>query len=305
MLVLDSSVCLDIINLINEKKASGSDKEKIFNLIEYAQKNKINQISLFALLESCYNRETLEIQTGKLIEFKDKIDFAFQYPVARLKKFDYSFNFDYTNLKTPQSNNKLLKILIEERLNLTYAALLKICEIAKNGLSTNFAEKNITAFINWMENDLDIILGIEYTLALQIFGGNSKYRTMIKLGAKKDRILKAAWGTAWDLFHAKMSCNKEQLSQLVNHKVYPIFVTKDAGLFELISPEVNVYAKFEFSKLSILQNNIYPPSYSVGFREYLNKRMLKLSSDRFGKYATLDTEKVKSIIKILEDNLIH
>ncbi|MNT90912.1 hypothetical protein D3C72_2319260 [compost metagenome] len=73
----------------------------------------------------------------------------------------------------------------------------------------------------------------------------------------------------------------------------------------MISPKVSAYTKFEFSKLSILQNNIYPPSYSASFREYLNKRMLKLSSDRSGKYASLDTEKVKSIIKILEDNLIH
>lgn len=302
LLVLDSSVCLDILNLIREKEASGSDKEKIFNLIEYSQKNKINQISLFALLESCYDRKTLEIQTGKLIEFRNKIDFAFQYPLARLKKFDYAFNTD-VNLKTPQFNNKLLKILIEERLNLSYAALLKICEIAKNGLSANFAEKNITAFINWMENDLDIILGIEYTLALHIFGGNSRYRTMIKLGAKKERILKAAWGTAWDLFHAKMSCNKEQLSYLVGYKVHPVFVTKDAGLYELISPKVSAYTKFELSKLSILENNPLPPGYSVEFREYLNNRMLKLASDRNAKYASLNIEKVKSIIKNLEDSL--
>lgn len=165
------------------------------------------------------------------------------------------------------------------------------------------AEKNITAFIDWMENELDIILGIEYSLALQIFGGNSKFRTMIRIDAKKHRILSAARGTAWDMFHAKMSCNKEQLSQLVGHKVYPVFVTKDAGLYTLISPKVGAYTKFESSKLSVLENNTYPPAYSMGFIAYLNERLLKLSLLRAGRYASLDTEKVKSIIKILEDNL--
>lgn len=225
----------------------------------------------------------------------------FQHPVALLRNFDYDFNTK--SLQSPRFNSKLIKILNDERLNISYAALLKINEISKNGLSANLAEKNITAFLDWMENELDIILGIEYSLALQIFGGNSKFRTMIRLGAKKHRVLSAARGTAWDLFHAKMSCNKEQLSQLVGHKVYPVFVTKDAGLYALISPKVGAYTKFESSKLSVLENNNYPAGYSVGFIEYLNQRLLKLSLHRAGKYNSLDSEKVKSIIKILEDNL--
>lgn len=222
--------------------------------------------------------------------------------MARLKKFDYSFNIDSQNLN-PGFNSGIVKVLNDERLNLSYAALLKICEIAKKGLSTSRAEKNITAFIDWMENDLDIILGIEYSLAMQIFGGNSKFRTMIKLGAKKKKILPAARGTAWDLFHAKMSCNKEQLSLLLGHKVHPVFVTKDAGLYELISPKVNAYTRFELAKLSILENNPFPSCYSAEFREYLNSRMLKLASDRNGRYASLDTGKVKVMIKNLEDSL--
>lgn len=303
VLILDSCVCFDIINLIKGKEESISDKEKIFNLISYAQKNKIRHFSLFALLESSYDRDTMEIQTEKFNEFLQIIDFAFQHPVDQLKKFDYSFNPDNQGLSfNPQQRKNLIKSLTEERLNLSYAAMLKICEIAGKGLSADRAEKNIIDFVDWMENDLDILLGVDYSLALNIFGGNSKSRSMIKLGAGKKKILAAARGAAWDMFHAKMSRNKKQLSYLLDCKVYPVFVTKDKVLAELISPEVNSYEKSGISQLSRLQikNDL---KYSNDFRRYLNERMLKLGTERMGRNSSVNTEKVKSIIKALEDNL--
>ena len=306
ILVLDSCVCFDIISLIKGKEASISDKEKIFNLIGYAQNNKIRHFSLFALLESCYNRNTLEIQTDKFNEFWKIIDFAFQHPVARLKKFDYNFNTDSQGLSlNPGYSSDLIKSLTEQILNPSYAAMLKICEISKKGLGANRAEKNLTAFIDWMENDLNIILGVDYSLARDIFGGNSKSRSMIKLGAGKKKILAAAMGTAWDILHAKMSRNKKQLSFLLNDKVYPVFVTKDQILSELISPKVNSYEKSGISQLSRLQTSNSPLSYSDDFMKYLNERLEKIGLERMGKNASVDTEKVKSIIKILEDNLDH
>ncbi|WP_229734142.1 hypothetical protein [Flavobacterium orientale] len=303
LLVLDSCVCIDIVNIFSEKENSKVDKTRIYNLIEYAQKHNINQFSLYSLVESCYDRKTKNILPGKFFDFKNKIDFAFQVPIAKLKKNNY--NFESLNFKAPEIKNQLLNLLMDERVNIFYAGLLKICEIAQRGLKTDCAEKNILEFIEWMENELDVILGYEYMLALQIFGGNTKFRSMLKIGSSaKEKILKAAWATAWDLFHAKVSCHRDQLTQIVNQKVYPIFVTKDSNLFELISPQVDSYFRYEHTRLSLIDGNI-PQCYSKSFMDILNKKFIELNLKRIHKNTnrTIESERIKLIIKRLEDSL--
>lgn len=301
--VLDSSVCLDIVNIIRRKQSAHSDKTKVFNLIEYVQKNGIDWTPIFALIESCYDRKTLDIQEDKFLDFKNKIDFAFQYPFKLLKRFEYDFETNYVVFEKPKLENKSIELIVNERLNLHYSALLKIYEISQAGLKGEFAEKNIETFIDWMIEELDIILGIEYSLALQIFGGHTKFRSMIKLGASKEVVLKAAWGTAWDLFHTRVSCNRIQLSEMLRRKVYPIFVTKDETLFELLSPQVEFYTKYNLSKLSVTEKNIYPPNYSDSFMDYLNKKMLRIGLDRIGADTSPDINKIKSIIQKLEGSI--
>lgn len=303
LLVLDSCICIDIVNMISKKHEDKNNKTKIFNLIEYAQNSKINHLSIYALVESCYDRKTLEIQSEKFFNFKNKIDFAFQVPIEQLKSFEY--NFDDSTFKAPEINPQILNSIIDERVNIFYAGLLKICEISQKGLKIDLAEKNVTEFVEWMENELDIILGIEYTLALFIFGGDTRFRSMLKIGARKEKVMKAAWGTAWDLFHAKVSCHKEQVSELVNEQVDPIFVTKDSNLFELISPQVDSYFRYEHTRLSVIENKI-PSCYSDKFIDNLNKKFLELNLKRFQKNTnrTVDANKIKNVIKKLEDKLI-
>lgn len=84
--MLDSSVCLDIIKLVNHRGSALADKLKIYNLIDYAQKNKIDFLPIFALVELCYNRETLEMQFDKFFDFNYRIQFAFEFPLKRFKK---------------------------------------------------------------------------------------------------------------------------------------------------------------------------------------------------------------------------
>lgn len=301
--VLDSSVCIDIRNLINWKKDATADKNKIFSLIEYAQKNNIQWFPLFALIESCYDRQTLEIKADELFDFNNKIDFAFYYPIKELKKFNYIFEQDFVAHRGKLNKTDTSKIIIDEMINLYYAALLKIALISKKGLSAKVAEENIEEFIDWMINDIGIMLGVEYTLALQIFGGNGKFLKMIKLGGSKEKVMKAAWTTSWDLFHARMSCNNDQMSFLVNHKVYPIFVTKDATLFELLSPEIKYYIKNGKSKFSITEKNNYPPHYSNDFMEYLNNKMFNLITNRIGTECKVDTVIIKKVLRTLENSL--
>lgn len=303
ILVLDSSVCIDIRNIVKWKQDTKTDKKKIFNLIEYAQKNEIEWLSLLGLIESCYDRKSFELKSEDLKDLKNKIDFAFYYPVKQFKKFKFNFETDYIAFYKSEGSTNTVKILIDENIHLYYVALLKITSISQKGLGKKLAEKNIEEFITWMIEDLDILLGIEYTLALQIFGGNTKFQSIIKLGAIKEKVLQAAWGTAWDLLHARMSRNKEQLSIILGRKVYPIFVTKDNSLFELLSPQVNFHIRDETSKFSVTEENNYPPNYSDTFMQYLNEKMLNLSVDRIGIPHTINSAKLKNMIIDLENSL--
>lgn len=301
--VLDSSVCIDIRNLIKWKSDAKSDKNKIFNLIEYVQKNNLEWFPLFALIESCYDRKTLEIKADELTDFNNKIDFAFYYPLKELKKFKFFIERDFIAYRGKLKKTDTSKIIIQDMVNIYYAALLKIALISKNGLSAKMAERNINEFIDWMINDLDVILGFEYTLALQIFGGNSRFQSMIKVGGTKEKIMKATWSTAWDMLHARMSCNIDQMSLLVSRKVYPIFVTKDATLYDLLSPEIKYYIREGKSKFSILEQKNYPPHYSDEIMENINNKIFQLISKRKGIEPKVDANRIKILISLLEDSL--
>jgi hypothetical protein len=303
LLVLDSSVCLDIVSLVRDRKSSGADKIKIFNLIEYVQKNKTDWTPIFALIESCYDRTTLDLKQDKLFDYKNKIDFAFKYPIKVLKKFQYDFNLNYKVFPQPKIEQTSIAIIINERIKIHYAALLKIYQISLTGLNRESAERNIEAFVNWMVDDLDILLGIEYRLALNIFGGDPNFRSMLKLGSSKEKCFKACWGTAWDLFHARVSCNRDQLSSMIGGKVRPIFVTKDGRLFELLAPQIDTYFKYNSSKISISTNVDYQKNYTDSFMNYLNERMEDLRRERIHKSADITQQKLDQIIQDLEKSI--
>lgn len=299
-LLLDSSVCLDIVDLIRKKRYSQADKTKVFNLIEYAQKTKVHWTPICALIELCYDRESFEIKEDKLWDFKNKLDFAFEYPLKLLKKFEYDYETNYVILEKRRLSINSIKPLTEN-LNCYYAALLKMRAIAMLNIKQEMAEKNIEEFVDWMINELGIILGLEYSLALKIFGGDTEFRSMLKLDSSKEKSLKAIWGSAWDLFHVRISRNQNQLSQLLGQNVHPIFVTKDGRLFELLAPHVQFHVKTDSSRLTLTDKNNYPPHYSQEFMDYLNIKILKLGIDRFSKEVTINDNKLKSIIKNLEN----
>lgn len=305
ILVLDSSVCLDIIKLVDHKNKATSDKQKIYNLIDYSQKNEVDFFSIFALVESCYNRTTLKIQSDKFFDFNCRIQFAFFYPLKKLRKFHYNFEDNFYAIKPKPTSAEPAEIIIDSRINPYYVGLLKIAQIAqKNGVSKHKAEKNIESFINWMEDDLNFFLGQEYMLALNIFGGNTAFGSMLKIGGKKEAIIKATWGTAWDMFHAKMSINRDLISELIEKKVFPIFVTNDVTLYNLMSPYVDSYVKRNFKKVTIIQNNAYPPFFSNDFMDKLNERMTKLTIERFYNENELDSEHVRRLITELEGSIV-
>ncbi len=304
ILVLDSSTCLDIVKLVNHKEKAHADKLKIYKLIDYVQTNNVEVLSIFALVESCYDRNTLKLQSDKFCDYSRRIQFAFQFPLKKFKRYEYDVTWDLWDVNQARFSSEPAAAIIDSRINPYYASLLKILQIAKlNGLSSKNAKKNIEMFIDWMDNELNCFLSYEYILALNIFGGNSKYGSMLKVNSSKEVILKAAWGTAWDTFHARMSINRDLISELVDKKVYPIFVAKDFNLYNLMSPYVNSYIKRNFKKVAVTLNEKYPPFFNSDFIDKLNKKMSEICQRRFNLEVELDYDAVKILIKNLEDEL--
>ncbi|WP_343786394.1 hypothetical protein [Wandonia haliotis] len=219
-----------------------------------------------------------------------------------MKRFEFNYELNYKVFPRRESLKGSIKPFTSN-LNLYYEGLLKIRELASQGLSKEFSEKNIVHFIDWMDSDLNVMLGLEFSLALEIFGGNTKLLTMISIGSNSEQTKKRLWGTAWDLFHARMSCNRPQISRMVGRETDPIFVTKDYALFKIMAPSVLHGIRFNSTMFKITQSNEYPHHYSREFMDKLNEKLLRLSVDRVSEKIDIDDSNVLSIIKSLESNL--
>ena len=60
-LVLDSSICLDIVSIVNKKNIRKESKRKAFELIDYSQKKSMSPFGVFALLELSLDKTTYKI----------------------------------------------------------------------------------------------------------------------------------------------------------------------------------------------------------------------------------------------------
>lgn len=85
-LVLDSSVCLDIISIVNKKHINKDSKRKAFELIKYSQKKSMPIFEILALLELSFEKSTFKLNTEKLLDFSNKLKFAFQFPLERISQ---------------------------------------------------------------------------------------------------------------------------------------------------------------------------------------------------------------------------
>lgn len=302
-LVLDSSVCLDIINIINKKNINKESKRKAFELIKYSKKKGISTFVILALLELSLDKSTYNLNTDKFIDLNNKLKFAFNFPLERLKKNDFNFLTNFYQSEKPTINQNASSIV--EQILVHYSALLKIREIACRGLSKQKSKKNIVEFIDWMYSELNLILGLEYQLAFQIFGGNNSFNTMIKENSNKENALKALWGTAWDFLHARVSRNSKQLSKIVNEDVNSIFITNDKRLYELLAPQVKFATKFGRSRISITDGNKnYPPYFDDVFVKNLNTKIIRMYDKRILSNITFPSKKsIENIISNLEKNV--
>lgn len=298
LLVLDSSICIDIANIVSKRNINKESKRKAFELIKYSQKKSTPPFEIFALLELCLDKSTYKLNTDKFFDLYNKLKFAFLFPFERLRKNDFNYFTNFITSNRSEINQDFTPIF--EQIFVHYCALLKIREIASKGLGKQKSKNNILEFLDWMNSKLNFILGLEYQLAIQIFGGNSGFNSMLKIDSTKEKALKAMWGTAWDLLHSRVSRNSAQLSEIVGEDINTIFITNDKRLYELIAPQIEFATEFDRSKISISAGiEANPPHFDNDFINKLNKIILEISIKRVSDKVIYPKEEY--VLKLIND----
>lgn len=204
-LYLDANICLFLLNYYNGNPIRDEIKNDILILIEYFQNNRITILPDYGVFELVYDKTNYFFNKIKYDEIIEKILYSFQLPISIHKKgfkqnlFEVTYPSDYT------SHNKINKW--GAFYFVSYTTILKIYSIAKkSNPSKNTLKKNLTEFLKWCDEAIDTSMGLELSLSLKIFGGDSAFKKMIDLDGKKgsDFTFKSIKGTVWDLIHIRL-----------------------------------------------------------------------------------------------------
>jgi hypothetical protein len=299
---IDSCVCLHISKLVDHKRnAKNIDREYLLKLNEYITKTGIKLSPFFALIELSTN--TGEFSVEKYKDLMERVDFFNQIPPKHLKKFNYNFNTDYFIINDVEITKPTVPYLGLDLFYLnTYCCLLKIRGLALRGLNKTVAEKNINDFFTWMRDDLDLILGLEYKLALNIFGGHTEFRKMIWLEGKHKLVKQKLKGTSWDITHARLCMNNFKLNKILKDNIVAYFLTSDTNLIELVK-SFSLTGIIDCEKIgstSVINTSFAYPHFTEEFIDKNNLLMINTLGDRFNKEYKYNIERTKKIISQLE-----
>lgn len=299
---IDSCVCLHIVKLIDHgKKANGINKKKILWLKEYVTKNKIKVNPLFGLMELCSTKG--KIDNTKFWDLYKRIDFFNLIPIKQFKTFNYNFHQQYflDGESYIQDKENSFFGLDAFFLN-TYTSLLKIRELSLKGVSKKYAEPHALEFVEWMKKDLGIILGVEYRLAMNVFGGITEFRKMIWLEGKTDILKKKLIGTAWDITHSRFCSNNVLLSRTLGEYISAYFLTSDLNLFNLLaSYQITMLIDGGNSGCTTMYNTDFElPHFNESFIDKNNRMIIDISYERLGDEIVFDRDKIWKIIDELE-----
>jgi hypothetical protein len=303
ILFLDSCVCLDIVKVIDYKrKAINANIQKVINLKRYISSNNLKVRPMFGLIELSY--ENGHFNTKKYWDFRNRIRFFEEIPLKHFMSFKYDFNKDFFILNTPDLNLESTFKSLEYFFLNTYCCLLKIRAISLNGLSKAKAENNITEFFNWMSNDLGIILGIEYRLALSVFGGSNEYRKMIWLDGDNSLVKRKIIGTSWDICHTRLCTNNFEFGKILeNRNIEGYFITNDNLLFNLhahYSLSGIIEKSEDFGTMKIFNTDFNIPHFTEDFIDKQNGKMIDEMAERFNKPSKNNVEQTRILIENLE-----
>ncbi|MAQ76081.1 MAG: hypothetical protein CL613_07095 [Aquimarina sp.] len=235
IIFLDSNVCLNVIKVVDfGKNAENCNKEKVLHLKKYISKTGIEVNPILGIIELCLKNGELDYQ--KMTDFMSRISFFNKIPDKYFNRQNFDFHKNFFVAENDHfSANSNIWLQIEPMILNTYCSLLKIRQLSLNGLAMNNARKNIEIFAQWMIESLGLWVGIEFNLALKIFGGLTNFRKMIWLDGKARQTRKKLWGSAWDIMHARVCTNNYTMSLYFEEKTEAFFLTNDRSLFTLLS----------------------------------------------------------------------
>lgn len=301
-LVLDSNVCLDLVNFVTNRNMMQPEiKEKVQHLLCYVEESGIDVIPGMGLFELCSDYK-LKIDKVKYLSFAKNITYALNLSIKDIMCDKYNasdLQFDQ-NEDCIESIEPFLPMLLT-----SYVALLKIRALAKNGLDKAKGYKNISEYLEWLDNELDCFIQAEIHLALAIFGGDSFVRRVLKLDVKDD-IRKNTWGAAWDFHHIRMLYHSE-IAPIGNIKHKPIFITNDNALFDLISTCKLKAAITESGNQIITVMSVaadFP--HLKEYEQYLKDQLHDLMQKRISKYSfaqRINKDKLLNIAAKIEKEL--
>jgi len=300
---LDSNVCLNIIKLVDYgKNATNCNRRKTLHLKENISKSDIRINGLFGILELC--EKDGHFLNDKYRDFKYRLDFFEQIPNKHLNKGNYDFRRDFHLMKEvpdfANANSFYEKLSI---LQLSYCCLLKIRQLALKSTKKNNAKSNIDAFTQWMVNDLGLMLGIEYKLAMSVLGGRTEFRKMIGLDDKSSSAKQKIKGSVWDIFHSRYCMHNTNISKHLGENISAYFVTNDYNLFILLSKYslTGILDPGDDSGTTSWYNTDFDyPHLDDDFLEKSTKKMLNLMYDRLKVNFQYDKKKIDNMISTME-----
>ena len=300
---LDSNVCLNIIKLVDYgKKATNCNRHKILRLKEHISKSDMRINGLFGILELCEKEG--RFLNDKFRDFKYRLDFFEQIPNKYLNKgiFDFHRDFhlikDVRDFENADSFYENLSIL-----RMSYCSLLKIRKLALKSTKKNNAESSIDSFTQWMVDDLGLMLGIEYKLAMSVFGGRTEFRKMIGLDDNSSSAIKKIKGTVWDIFHSRYCMHNANISKHLGEDLSAYFVTNDFNLFNLLhrySLTGIIDPGDDSGSTSWYNTDFDYPHLDNEFLERYTEKVLKLMYERSKVNFEYDKEKINRMILTLE-----
>lgn len=301
-LILDSSVCLELVKFVDYRKKAVIERTKLINYLDYIHKHPVQTIPLLGLLELCHSSSTMSFDPSKLEDFKNRIDFIEQVPMNRVRSFRFDYQKEYKILRRlsfeTTSLNSLKPLLLT-----TYCCLLKIRALCLMGISKNNAKKHTENLIKWMADDLGMIMGIEFQLALNVFGGVTDFRKMIWLDGNPGEIKKKLWGTCWDILHARIGLGNERDSELFGGFNRTFFITKDYSLFKLMSQlclRIKIDHKGNSPTSSVFSASFELPHLDRSYVNEINQYMMDMLLNRFNTVKEYNDKVISQMIWDLE-----
>lgn len=298
--VLDSCVCLDLIKLVDHKAKARIDKDSLFHLLELVSETNSEIFALGGILEMSHQKESMILDKSKFMDFFHRIKFAGMFPYKLMRSYKYDFS-NYFSSVDPFHANDIIGF--NHLLLPSYCALLKIRQIAKFGVDKQSAISNIEQLFTWMTNELDIFMGVEFQLGMNVFGGLTEFRRMVHLDGDDYEARKKLMGTAWDILHYRMMADSSAISAIIGKGCRCFFVTRDSPFYKLVKSlelALIVDGPSAIGRSKLIRSGNIPIFYDHEYINKLNLKMVEILPDRAMTRTVFDKRKISQLICSLE-----